>query len=110
MRGAQEGEHDAVVDSIIVPFGAGHLLMYAILLGSGIALFSWALNRTALTHRYVNWSGVGLGTLTVVLAVISLVSAVGGGSEGHVVFDIATLLLPILYLWTAVVGISIYRE
>lgn len=110
VRGAREGEQDVVIDSIIVPFGAGHLLMYAVLLGSGIALLGWALNRTNLLYRYVDWIGVGLGILTVGLAVISLVSAVGGGSEGHVFFDIATLLLPVLYLWAAVVGIAVYRS
>lgn len=110
VRAAREGEHELVVDAIIVPFGAGHLLMYCILLGSAIALLGWALRRTTITHSSIGVSGIVLGTLTAVLATISLVAAFGGGSEGHLLFDIATLLLPIMYLWVMALGIDIYRR
>lgn len=110
VRGAREGERGLILDAIVVPFGAGHLLTYCILLGTGIAFLGWALRRTALVHRYVGWAGVALGVLTVGTATISLVAAFGGGSEGHVLFDTATLLLPVLYLWAMVLGIGIYRR
>ncbi|GAB7018836.1 hypothetical protein JCM18750_16970 [Halostagnicola bangensis] len=110
VRAAREGEHELVVDAIIVPFGAGHLLMYCILLGSAMALLGWALRRTRITHRYVGPVGVVLGALTVALATYPLVAAYGGGSEGHFIFDAATLMLPVLYLWAMVLGIDIYRR
>lgn len=111
VRGAAETERDELlVDAIVVPFGASHLLVYAILLGTGVALLGWALRRTERTRPYVGWSGVGLGTLTAGLAVFPLLAAVGGGSEGHLVFDVVTLLLPVLYLWALVVGVSVYRR
>jgi|AntDeeMinimDraft_4_1070355.scaffolds.fasta_scaffold00004_94 hypothetical protein len=111
VRGAREIERgDQILDTIVVPFGAGHLLMYAIILGTGIALFGWALRRTELVSRYVVGAGVGLGVLAVITALYPLLSAVGGGSEGHVIFDVATLLLPVLYLWATAVGITMYRH
>lgn len=111
VRGATEADRPAVIrDTIVVPFGASHLLIYAILLGTGVALLGWALWRTEITHPYLGLAGVALGTATATLAVFPLLGAVGGGSEGHVVFDIVTLLLPIIYLWTLGLGISIYRS
>ena len=110
VRGADEVDRTAVVlDSIVVPFGASHLLIYAILLGTGVGLLGWALRRLDTTNPYLGLAGVGLGTVTASLAVFPLLAAVGGGSEGHVVFDIVTLLLPVVYLWALGLGISLYR-
>lgn len=110
VRSARTADHDLVLESIIVPFGAGHLLVYAILVGTGVALLGWALRRTAITHRYVGWAGVVVGALAFATATTSLVSGFGGGSEGHVLFDVATLLLPLLYLWAMVLGFDTYRR
>lgn len=111
VRGASEVERsDVVLDAIVVPFGAGHLLAYAILLGTGIGLLGWALLRADVVHQYLAWAGVGLGALAVVSATVSLVLAFGGGSEGHVAFNAAILLLPVLYMWAMSLGVSIYRR
>ncbi|OVE86414.1 hypothetical protein B2G88_02875 [Natronolimnobius baerhuensis] len=110
VRGSAFAEHEQVLDVIVVPYGAGHLLMYCILLGTAVSLLGWALHRSALVARAVGWAGVVLGALTVVAATISLVSAFGGGSDGHALFDGATLLLPVLYLWAMVLGGSLYRQ
>jgi len=101
---------DVVLDAIVVPFGAGHLLTYAILPGTEIALFGWALRRTELVSGYVAAAGVALGALTVLAALYPLLAAVGGGSERNVIFDAATLSLPVLYLWAVVAGIAMYRR
>ena len=109
VRGARSDGHDLVFETVIEPFGAAHLLMYGILLGSGIALLGWALRRTRITHRLVDWTGVGLGLLTVGTATMSLVAVYGGDSVGRTVFDIATLLVPMLYLWAMALGVDISR-
>lgn len=109
VRGARSDGHDLVLETVVEPFGAGHLLMYCILVGSGVALLGRALRRSAFTHRLVGWAGVALGGLTVAAATVSLVAVFGGGSEGHVLFDVATLLLPVLYLWAMAVGVDVYR-
>lgn len=108
VRAARRDGHDVVLETIIVPFGAGHLITYGLLLGAGIALLGWALRRTDLTHRYVAWSGVIIGVVTVFLWVSTLLFAMGGGDDGHVVFDVGTLFLPVLYLWGMVLGASIF--
>lgn len=110
VRAARTGEHDLVLDAVIVPFGAGHLLTYCLLVGTGVACLGWALRRTSVTHRYVGWAGFALGALTVGTAGISLVFAFSGGSDGHPLFNAATLLLPVVYLWASVVGIAVYRR
>ncbi|UHQ95031.1 hypothetical protein [Haloterrigena alkaliphila] len=111
VRGARETDRsELLLDAIIVPFGAGHLLMYAILMGAGIALFGWAIRQTEFVSRYVAGTGVGLGVITILTALYPLLLGLGGGSEGHVLFDIATLLIPVLYVWTMVVGVLVYRR
>lgn len=110
VRASREAEYELILDAVITPFGAGHLLAYCILVGGGLALLGRALRRTALTGRYVALAGVSLGTLTAGTALVSLVAAFGGGSEGHPLFDVATLLLPVLYLWAAVLGVDVYRR
>lgn len=110
VRGNREGERDLVLDTIVVPFGAGHLLVYGLLLATGIGLLGWALRRATITHRYVGWTGIVLGAITACLTVTSLLFAFGGGDDGHALFDIATLFLPVLYLWAMVLGVDIYRR
>ena len=109
VRGARSDGHDFVFETIIEPFGAGHLLMYGVLLGSGVALLGWALRRTPITRRLIGWIGVVLGILTVGTATVSLVAVYGGDSYGQILFDIATLLVPVLYLWAMALGVDIYR-
>lgn len=109
VRGARSADHDLVLDTVVEPYGAGHLLVYIILVGTGVALLGWALRRTKLTHRSLNWAALVLGALAVGTATVSLVAVFGGGSEGHVLFDVATLLLPLIYLWGMAIGVDLYR-
>lgn len=109
VRAARRAEHELVLETLIVPFGAGHLLVYGILLGTGVTLLGWSIRRAGIAHRYVAWAGVLLGALTLGLWTVSLLFAFGGGGDGHVLFDIATLLLPALYLWAMVLGVDLRR-
>jgi hypothetical protein len=45
-----------------------------------------------------------------VLAALYPLLAAGGNSDGHVVFDVATLLLPVPYPWATAAGIATYRR
>lgn len=110
VRAARVVEHELVLETLIVPYGAGHLIGYGLLVGTGIALLGWALRRTDLTHRYLPGSGVILGIVTVLFWIITLLFAMGGGDDGHVLFDIATIFIPVLYLWGLILGISIIRS
>lgn len=110
VRAAQATDYNVVRETVIVPFGAGHLLTYGIILGTGVAFLAWALRRAWLIHHYSAWTGVILGASTVVLWVISLMGALGGGDDGHILFDIATLSLPLLYLWVLLLGVGLYRR
>lgn len=109
VRGSREETHDLVLETLIVPFGAGHLLVYGLLVGTGVTLLGWALRSTSLTRRAVDWIGVVLGGVTVLLWTVVLLFAFGGGGDGNALFDVATLLLPVLYLWGIVVGVELYR-
>ncbi|WP_418285064.1 hypothetical protein [Halorubrum sp. DTA46] len=110
VRGSRKAAHDFVLETLIVPFGAGHLLVYGLLVGTGVTLLGWALRSTSLTHRAVDWAGVVLGGKTVLLWTVALLFAFGGGGDGHVLFDVATLLLPVLYLWGIVAGVEFHRR
>jgi hypothetical protein len=101
---------DVVLDAIVVPFGAGHLLTYAILPETGIALFGWALRRTEPVPGYVAAVGAALGAFTVLAALSPLLAAAAAGSDGHMVFDVATLLPPVPYPWATAGGIATYRR
>ncbi|WP_312910986.1 hypothetical protein [Natronosalvus caseinilyticus] len=110
LRAAEADGYDLALETVITPFGAGHLLMYAILIGGGVALLAWALARTRAARRGLSLAGVAVGALTVGTAVLSTLAGLGGGSEGHWLFDVATLLIPLCYLWAMAVGIDLYRR
>lgn len=110
LRASEHEQYQLVLETVITPFGAGHVLMYGVLLGAGAAFFGWALARTGVAHRYVGWSGVLIGILTFLAAVASILAAFEGGSDGHWLYNVATLLLPLCYLWALVVGLSILRD
>ena len=108
VRSAEHDEYELALETVIVPFGAGHVLMYGVFLGVGVTFFAWGITRTGFTRPAVSWAGVVVGTLTVLTVTVSLVGALEGGSDGHWVYNVATLLLPVCYLWAGVVGISVY--
>ncbi|MHC3438320.1 hypothetical protein ACYJ1Y_09515 [Natrialbaceae archaeon A-gly3] len=109
VRAAESGEYDLALETVIEPFGAGHLLAYGVLVGGGIAFLGWAVVRSELhRHRPVGWAGVVVGIAAAITAVISLLAVLSGGGDGHVLFNISTLLLPVGYLWAAILGIVLY--
>lgn len=110
VRASRYEEYELLVEPLMSSFGAGHLLMYAVLAGGGVGFLGWALVRTRLTHRFVAWAAVAIGTLTVLTATVSLLAVLTGGGDGHVLFNTATLLLPVLYGWAMIFGVDVSRR
>lgn len=107
LRAARQDQYELFVETILTPFGAGHVLMYGVLLGAGVAFLGWALVHS-LGYKYAGWAGFVAGTLTVLAAAVSILSALEGGGDGHWLYNAATLLLPVCYLWAMVTGIILY--
>lgn len=104
----RSGEYELLHPAILHPFGTAHALLYALLLGSGVALLAWRLAGTeaAVTHRYVNWAGVGLGATAVATALASL--AVVLDVPNPVVLAVV-LLTGALHAWLLATGVSLTR-
>ena len=110
VRASEFGEYDMLLDAVISPYGAGHALVYGILLGAGTAWFAWALRRTSLDGRFVAPTGIAVGAFTVLTAGISLLTAVEGGGDGALLYNVAILAQPVCYTWIALVGLGLRRR
>lgn len=110
VRGGGEAEHEVVLEVLVVPYGAGHLLVAALILGAAVAWLAWALSLTELAHHGISLIGAPLGLITVVLAAGSLVFAVDGGEDSHLMFDAVTVMLPVIYFWVIVLSLDSYRR
>lgn len=101
---ATNDQYDVFLETVISPFGAGHALMYGLLVGSGSALLGWSLRRTQLTHRLVAWAGVAAGTILAVATTGVLLAA-----TKSVLFVGTVLLFPLPYLWTVALAVDLSR-
>ncbi len=110
VRAAEQADYELALATVITPFGAGHVLMYAILLGAGIAWFAWALVAATVVGRVTGSVGVVVGVLTAAVAAVSLLAALEGGGDGHWLYNVATILLPVCYLWAGFVAVQLYRD
>lgn len=102
---ARHDEYRLFLDIVIAPFGTGLSIMYGILIGGGLAFLAWGLRRTQLTHRFVSWSGVALGCIVVLGAGTVLLR----GAKDQL-FAILILLYPLLYAWTGIFTVDMYRR
>lgn len=110
VRAARSEGYEIVLETVITPFGAGHVLMYGILLGAGVAFLGWEFVGSRRDQGLHGWGGIAVGSLTVLAATLSLLAVLEGGGDGHWLFDVATLLLAVCYLWAMGVGIGFYRR
>lgn len=110
LRAAEQSGYDQALATVITPFGAGHVLMYGVLVGSGIAWLGWAVARSRVLSRWTGLAGTVVGAATVAVATLSLLAALEGGGDGHLLYNVATLLLPVCYLWAGAVAIGLYRN
>ena len=109
LRAAESAEYEVALETVITPFGAGHLLMYAILVGAGVAWLGWAIRRSPLSHRLVAPADTIVGAATALTAAGSLLLGLEGGGDGHWLFNVATLCLPLCYLWAAALALDVSR-
>lgn len=102
----QQGAHGSLLESLFHPFGTGHMLMYGVLVGSGVAATGWGLRQLMVTQRAVDYAGIVVGAATVVAAVAALLTVSPVRSPP----SLATIiLLAVDYAWVAVLGITLYR-
>lgn len=102
----RHGGHGPLLEPLLHPFGTGHMLMYGVLVGGGVASLGWALTRTAATRRVVGWTGVTVGTATVLAATASLLAVAPVRSPT----SLATIaLLAVAFGWLFVLGIVLHR-
>ncbi|MEX2502038.1 MAG: hypothetical protein WD336_06655 [Trueperaceae bacterium] len=110
LRASADASYEQALATIITPFGAGQLMMYAIFVGAGFALLGRALARSGVASGVVGTAGIAIGGLTVLAAVISIFFGLGGGHDGTWIFDAATLLIPVGYLWATFAGFQATRR
>ena len=85
IRAAQHDQYELALATVITPFGAGHVLMYGVLLGAGIAFLGRALAGTLLAHRFLGSAGVAIGTSTVLAAAVSIVGTLESSSRASTI-------------------------
>ncbi|NHN46578.1 hypothetical protein G9464_03060 [Halostella sp. JP-L12] len=102
----QRGAHSELLEPLLHPFGTGHMLMYGILVGGGVAATGWGLRRLPATHRTIDYAGIAVGAATVAAAATALLTVAPVRSPT----SLATIgLLAADYAWVAVLGTALYR-
>lgn len=102
----RQGAHGSLSPPILHPFGTGHMLMFAIIIGSAITVLARALAHTTLTGRAIPWLGALVGVLTVVAGVVSLVTFAPVRAMTSLVAIVSQALA---FAWLFVLGIALYR-
>lgn len=99
VKAYQEGAHEALLEPLLHPFGTAHMLMFAVLIGGGVALLAWSHRSSAKTHQVVNYLGIGAGVTTVVAGSTSLLSF---APVRHPVSLATILFIAVNYAWLLV--------
>lgn len=103
----QQGAHETLSPPILHPFGTGHMLMFAIIIGSAITALALALAGIGLMHRAIPWIGIFVGVLTVVAGVVSLVTFAPVRAPTSLVAIVSQALS---FAWLFLVGVALYRD
>jgi len=102
----QQGAHEMLLEPLFHPFGTGHMLMYGVLVGGGVAATAWGLRREAATHRAIDYAGIAVGAATVLAAAVALLTLAPVRSPP----SLATIgLLAACYGWITVLGVALSR-
>lgn len=100
------GAHEALLEPLLHPFGSAHMLMFAVLVGGGVASLAWSHRSSWRTHPLVDASGVVVGVSAVGAASASLLSFAGVRSP----LGLATILLiAVNFAWIFVHGTNVLR-
>jgi hypothetical protein len=103
----QQNAHETLSAPILHPFGTGHMLMFAIIIGSAITTLTLALAETQLIHRLLRWLGGLVGVTTALAGVIALVTVAPVRAPSSLV---AIGAQACSFAWLFVVGIVLYRD
>jgi len=103
----QQGTHETLSSPLLHPFGTGHMLMFAIIIGSAITALALALAKAGLTHRAIPWLGGLVGVLTVLAGTVSLVTFAPVRSPTSLLAIVSQALS---FAWLFVVGVALYRD
>lgn len=103
----QQNAHEMLSLPLLHPFGTGHMLMFAIIIGSAITALAAALARTRLTHRALSWLGGPVGVMTALAGVVALVTFAPVRSPASLV---AIGSQALSFAWLFVVGVTLYRD
>lgn len=103
----RQSAHETLSPPIIHPFGTGHMLMFAIIIGSAVTALAVALAGTQLVHRVLPWIGSLVGVTTTIAGVVALVTFVPVRSPISLV---AIVSQAFSFAWLFVVGIALYRN
>ncbi len=101
-----QGAHDPLFDPLLHPFGTGHMLMYAALVGAGTASLAAALADSDLATPHLDRTGLVLGVGTSLVAV----SALAMVADVRAPISLATIgLTALVYGWIFVRGLVLAR-
>lgn len=103
----QQGAHELLSAPILHPFGTGHMLMFAIIIGGAITALAWALAHTTAIHRAIPRIGGLVGVLTVSAGVASLVTFASVRAPTSLVAIVSQALG---FAWLFVLGVALYRS
>lgn len=103
----QQGTHAILLPALFHPFGTGHMLMFAIIIGSAITSLAWALTQSNLTHWIIPWIGVLVGIVTIFAGLASLVTFAAVRSPTSL---LAIISIAISFAWLFVLGVALYRN
>lgn len=103
----KQGAHAILLPALFHPFGTGHMLMFAIIIGSAIMSLSWALTQTDLTHWVIPWIGGLVGLITIFAGVASLLTFAAVRSP---ISLLAIVSIAISFAWLSVLGVAVHRN
>ena len=102
----QQGAHELLSTPLLHPFGTGHMLMFAVIIGSAVTALAWTMASTTVTHRAIAWLGGLIGVLTVVAGIISLVTFAAVRAPTSLVAIVSQALS---FAWLFVLGVALSR-
>jgi acyl-CoA synthetase (AMP-forming)/AMP-acid ligase II len=103
----QQNAHEMLSLPLLHPFGTGHMLMFAIIIGSAIAPLAMSLAGTGLTHRALPWLGGLVGVMAALAGVVALVTFAPVRSPVSLVAIVSQALS---FAWLFVVGVTLCRD
>lgn len=103
----RQGSHELLSPPVLHPFGTAHMLVFAILVGSGVATLAWAFVRTDAVGRVLPWLGVAVGALTVLAAAVALLTFADVRTPASLA---AIVLQAASFAWLGLVGVALVRD